>query len=158
MRTAKLVLLGAVMALVLAACSSGDDTSGAGEGSTGGGEQASNGSEIATAASDLGTILTDADGRTLYLFENDTSPESTCYQDCASSWPAFTTSGDPVAGSGIDASLLGTAERTDGTVQVTYNGHPLDYFGGDQAAGDTNGQEIGDVWYVISPEGDAVEG
>jgi predicted lipoprotein with Yx(FWY)xxD motif len=157
MRGAKLVLLGAVTVLVLAACSNGNDTSGSGGGATGSGGEQSSGAEVATATSDLGTILTDATGRTLYLFENDTSPESTCYQDCASSWPAFTTSGDPVAGSGIDASLLGTAERTDGTVQVTYNGHPLYFFGGDQAAGDTNGQEVGDVWYVVSPKGEAVE-
>ena len=43
-------------------------------------------------------------------------------------------------------------------MQVTYNGHPLYYFSGDQAPGDTNGQGIGDIWFVVSPAGDAIKG
>jgi predicted lipoprotein with Yx(FWY)xxD motif len=89
---------------------------------------------------------------------NDTDGASTCYDDCAANWPALVTDGDPVAGQGTDASLLGTTERTDGTVQVTYANQPLYFFGGDQQPGDTNGQEIGDVWYVVSPDGEPVEG
>ncbi len=158
MRGAKLFLLGAAMALVLSACSNGNDDAAGGTGSSPSpARQASGGSEVATSSSDLGTILTDKDGNTLYLFENDANGESTCYEDCASNWPAFATDGDPVAGQGADASMLGTTERTDGTVQVTYADHPLYYFGGDQQPGDTNGQEIGDVWYTISPTGEAVE-
>jgi predicted lipoprotein with Yx(FWY)xxD motif len=156
----KLLFLGSALLLTLAACSNdggGDQAGGGASPSPSGAGQASGGSEIATAASTLGTILADADGKTLYVFLNDTGSESTCYEDCAASWPAFATDGAPVAGQGIDASLLGTTERTDGTVQVTYAGHPLYYFGGDQQPGDTNGQEIGDVWYVVSPEGEPVE-
>jgi predicted lipoprotein with Yx(FWY)xxD motif len=111
---------------------------------------------IDSAESDLGTILTDADGRTLYVFLSDSEGESTCYQDCAQSWPALETEGDPVAGEGVEASLLGTAERTDGALQVTYGGSPLYYFADDAEAGETNGQGIGDVWFVISPEGEPV--
>jgi predicted lipoprotein with Yx(FWY)xxD motif len=66
------------------------------------------------------------------------------------------TTGDPVAGDGIDASKLGTTTRTDGTVQVTYNGWPLYYYVKDAQAGDVVGQGVGSVWYVISPAGEMV--
>ncbi len=56
----------------------------------------------------------------------------------------------------IDEGLLATTERTDDTIQVTYNGHPLYHFAGDEAPGDTNGQNVGDVWFVVSPEGEAL--
>jgi len=114
------------------------------------------GALVETADSDLGTIVTDSEGTTLYFFLNDTSSESTCYEQCAENWPAFATEGDPQAGEGVDASLLGTTTRTDQTVQVTYNGKPLYYFAGDQNPGDTNGQGIGDVWYVASSDGEPI--
>lgn len=114
------------------------------------------GALVESADADLGTIVTDADGRTLYFFLSDTSSESTCYEQCAENWPAFATEGDPQADTGIDASLLGTTTRTDETVQVTYNGKPLYYFAGDQNPGDTNGQGIGDVWFVASSEGEPI--
>jgi predicted lipoprotein with Yx(FWY)xxD motif len=161
MRNVKVLFVGSALMLVLAACSSdnGGDQAASGDASSPSpAEQASNGAEVQAADSSLGTILTDSDGKTLYVFLSDSGPESTCYQDCASNWPALTTDGDPAAGQGVDASLLGTTERTDGSVQVTYADHPLYHFGGDQAPGDTNGQEIGDVWYVVSPEGEPVEG
>ncbi len=114
------------------------------------------GAMVESTSSDLGTILADGEGTTLYFFLNDTSSESTCYDQCAGNWPAYATQGEPQAGSGIDTSLLGTTTRTDGTVQVTYNGKPLYYFSGDESAGDTNGQGIGDVWFVVSPAGEPI--
>jgi len=114
------------------------------------------GALVETADSDLGTIVTDSEGMTLYFFLNDTSSESTCYEECAENWPAFATEGDPQAGEGVEASLLGTTTRTDETVQVTYNGKPLYYFAGDQNPGDTNGQGIGDVWYAASSDGEPI--
>jgi predicted lipoprotein with Yx(FWY)xxD motif len=114
------------------------------------------GALVESRSSDLGTIVADAEGMTLYFFLNDTGSESTCYDDCAANWPAYATQGDPQAGTGIDASLLGTTTRTDGTVQVTYNGKPLYLFAGDESAGDTNGQGIGDVWFVVSPAGEPI--
>jgi len=121
---------------------------------TGGSDAA--GSALVISASGLGDILTDQAGNTLYLFEVDTQGEaSSCTGDCAANWPAFT---DTVTGGpGVEASLLGTAERDDGTVQVTYNGWPLYYFAGDSAPGDTNGQTIGDVWWVVDAAGDAIK-
>jgi predicted lipoprotein with Yx(FWY)xxD motif len=104
----------------------------------------------------LGKILVDSRGRSLYLFEKDTGPRSTCSGACAVAWPPFTTSGTPKAGSGANASLIATTTRTDGKDEVTYNGHPLYYYAGDSKAGDTNGQDLnqfGAPWYVVSPAG-----
>jgi predicted lipoprotein with Yx(FWY)xxD motif len=109
----------------------------------------------------LGKILVDSQGRTLYLFEKDTGTKSSCSGACASAWPPFTTSGKPKAGSGATASLVGTTTRSDGTDEVTYNGHPLYYYAGDQKAGDMNGQDLtqfGAGWYVVSPAGKKIEG
>lgn len=121
-------------------------------------EDSSRETEIEAEDSSLGTILTDSEGQTLYVFLSDADGESTCYDDCATSWPALRARGELAAGDGVDAALLGSVERTDGGQQVTYAGQPLYYFSGDEAPGDTNGQELGDVWYVVSPEGEPIEG
>ncbi|MFN8489317.1 MAG: hypothetical protein U0350_17170 [Caldilineaceae bacterium] len=104
----------------------------------------------------LGKILTDGAGRTLYLFTNDTGSTSTCSGKCAANWPAFNVD-SPKAGSGVDQALLSTSTGTDGKKQVTYNGHPLYYYIKDTKPGDTTGQGVGDVWYVVNEKGDKVE-
>ncbi|MGD0877685.1 MAG: hypothetical protein ABSA01_06005 [Anaerolineales bacterium] len=101
----------------------------------------------------LGSILVDSNGMTLYLYTKDTPNTSVCYGNCATLWPPLLTNGAPVAGTGVTASMLGTTTRTDGTVQVTYNGWPLYYFAKDKVAGDTTGEGVGSVWYVITPAG-----
>ncbi len=106
--------------------------------------------------SKLGSILTDAHGRTLYLLTKDGTNTPTCYASCAQLWPPFITSARSIAGNGVDASKLGTTMRTDGSMQVTYNGHPLYYFSQDLKAGDTNGQAYAGVWFVVSPSGEAM--
>lgn len=108
---------------------------------------------VAVADSDLGEVLVDAEGMTLYMFDPDEQGDPTCYDDCAGTWPPLVADGEPVAGDGVDAGLLGTVERTDGSTQVTYDGWPLYYFAADAAAGDTNGQGVNDVWWVMSPDG-----
>ena len=110
-------------------------------------------------STDFGPILVDGAGMSLYLFTKDTqnSGTSTCTGDCLVKWPALLTDGDPVAGEGVDETLLGTITRDDGTTQVTYNGWPLYYFAEDTAPGDTNGQGVGDVWFLVSPEGEAIQ-
>jgi predicted lipoprotein with Yx(FWY)xxD motif len=117
--------------------------------------------EAATVAvaqsAEFGSILVDDKGMTLYLFTKDTPDTTTCYDKCATNWPPLLTTGDPVAGEGVDASKLGTTQRTDGTMQVTYNGWPLYYYAKDKQAGDTTGQDVGDVWFVLSPAGDKVD-
>jgi predicted lipoprotein with Yx(FWY)xxD motif len=113
---------------------------------------------IEVASSPLGDILVDSDGMTLYMFvpDQDQNGEPTCYDDCAATWPPLEAAGEPTVGEGLDQSLLATAERTDDTTQVTYNGLPLYNFSGDEAAGDTNGQGLSDVWWVVSADGNPV--
>jgi predicted lipoprotein with Yx(FWY)xxD motif len=101
----------------------------------------------------LGTYLTDGSGKSLYLYTPDTSSASTCYGQCVAFWPALLTTGAPQAGTGATAGMLGTSPRTDGTTQVTYNGHPLYYFKGDKAAGDTSGQGKEGTWFLLTPAG-----
>ena len=113
-------------------------------------------STVMTAESDLGTILVDGEGMTLYLFTKDTQGDgkSTCEGPCLEAWPPLV--GEPTAGSGADAAKLGTIVRTDGTTQATYNGWPLYYWVEDTAPGDTKGQAVNDVWWVLDPAGDAI--
>jgi predicted lipoprotein with Yx(FWY)xxD motif len=111
---------------------------------------------VAIANSKLGKILVDGKGRTLYDFPPDKSMASTCYGACAALWPPLTTTGKPVAGHGVRASLLGTTKRKDGKLEVTYNHHPLYYFVSDQKPGQTTGQgvnQFGAPWWVISAAG-----
>ena len=115
------------------------------------------GSQAATVAVGTGGFLVDANGMTLYLFTKDTTSASTCSGGCATNWPPLTVTGQPVAGTGVDASLLGTTTRADGSIQVTYNGHPLYYYKNDHAAGDKTGQGVGGVWYVVAATGDAMK-
>jgi predicted lipoprotein with Yx(FWY)xxD motif len=115
---------------------------------------------VKTASGSLGTMLADAKGRTLYLWEADKGDKSACDGPCADAWPPLTTDGKPAAGDGVKADLLGTSKRADGTLGVTYAGHPLYYFTGDTAAGQANGQDsdaFGADWYVVSPAGSAIE-
>src|SRR5574338_1135497 len=110
-----------------------------------------------TSSADFGPILVDDKGMTLYVFEKDTPNTSNCYDKCATNWPPLLTSGNPAAGDGVEASMLGTTQRTDGTMQVTYNGWPLYFYAKDKAAGDLNGQGVGDVWFVLAPDGSEVK-
>lgn len=109
----------------------------------------------------LGMVLTDGNGRTLYLFAKDEKTESYCKTaPCTQAWPPYVTQGAPTAGSGLKASLLGTLKRDDGTTQVTYGGHPLYYFVKDTAKGQANGQKLkafGAEWYVVGADGNKVE-
>lgn len=142
--------------LLLAAC--GD---GAGEGTTtapadDGATAPSEGAGVSTASTDLGTILVDPAGMTVYVFLNDTDGESTCYDDCAGIWPAVPA--DAAISSDLDSSMFGSTTRTDGTEQLTVGGQPLYTYAPDQAPGDTTGQGIGDVWFVVGADGAVIGG
>ena len=109
----------------------------------------------------LGKILDDTHGRTLYLFKKDSGTKSACSGGCAVVWPPLRASGKPVVGTGLSASKVGATTRSDGKPQVTYNGHPLYTFTGDQNPGDTNGQGLtnfGGGWFALSPAGNQVSG
>jgi predicted lipoprotein with Yx(FWY)xxD motif len=115
---------------------------------------------IGVRTTSLGQILVDGCGRALYLFVADTSRASMCYGACAHAWPPDVTAAGAVPGPGVSQPLLGTTSRTDGTKQVTYNGHPLYYFAGDTQSGDTKGQSLpafGADWYVVSPAGSKID-
>ena len=115
---------------------------------------------VKAVSSNLGTLLTDGQGKTLYLFEKDQPGMSACVGACLGAWPAFTTTGPAQAGAGVSPSLLTTIQRSDGTTEVTYNGHPLYYYAGDSNPGDTTGQglnQFGASWYVVSPNGSKID-
>jgi predicted lipoprotein with Yx(FWY)xxD motif len=109
----------------------------------------------------LGMILVDSQGRTLYMFQKDSGMKSACFGACASDWPPLRASGKPTVSSGANASMVGTTTRSDGKPQVTYNGHPLYLYTGDQKPGDTNGEGLtafGGGWFALSPAGNQVSG
>ena len=150
------VAVAGLAALTVAACGSGGGTATALP-KTASGKPAT----VGVASSGLGRILVDSQGRTLYLFEKDSGTTSACTGACASAWPPVRANGKPTAGSGANASLLGTTARSDGARQVTYNGHPLYLFVMDKKAGDTNGQGVtafGAAWFALSAPGNQVSG
>jgi predicted lipoprotein with Yx(FWY)xxD motif len=115
--------------------------------------------KVSTAKTPLGRILVDSRGRTLYLFEKD-GKTSMCSGQCASYWPPLTTTGKPLATSGVSAKLLGTIKRAGGKLQVTYAGHPLYTFAVDKAKGQTKGEGMsafGAEWYVLGTNGSKIE-
>jgi predicted lipoprotein with Yx(FWY)xxD motif len=157
----------AAAAVLIAGCGGGGSGGYGGVGSGGGGRYAkaapstaaSAGPTVALAASKFGNILVDSRGRTLYDFVADKTTSSTCYGACASLWPPLTVSRALTPGPNVSASLLGTTKRTDGTAEVTYNGHPLYYYAGDTKPGQTTGQDInqfGALWYVLTGTGKEV--
>jgi predicted lipoprotein with Yx(FWY)xxD motif len=156
----------AAVAVLAAACASGSTSSAAAPASSAaGGASASAGSTgsgamvITTAASSAGTVLTDGSGRAVYLWVKDTGDASTCSGACAGAWPPVTSTGTPTASGGASASDLGTITRSDGTKQVTYDGHPLYYFSGDSGPGTASGQGsdgFGAKWWLVSPSGSDV--
>jgi predicted lipoprotein with Yx(FWY)xxD motif len=110
-----------------------------------------------TNTGDLGEVIVDSKGMTLYDFHKDKGTTSSCYGACAEAWPPLLTSGKPKAMGGAEASLLGTTKRKDGTVQVTYSGHPLYGFVEDKKPGETNGNDVtafGAEWYALEPNGE----
>jgi predicted lipoprotein with Yx(FWY)xxD motif len=111
---------------------------------------------ISTAQTSLGTVLVDANGRTLYLFEGDRPNTSTLSAAGRAIWPPYTSATKPRAGGGALAGQIGTIP---GSGQVTYKGHPLYYYVGDQKPGQTTGQglnQFGALWYVLSAQGSAI--
>jgi predicted lipoprotein with Yx(FWY)xxD motif len=110
---------------------------------------------ISTHAGSAGTFLTDG-GRAVYLWAKDGTNMSACTGACAQAWPPVPATGTLTATGGAQASDLGTITRSDGTKQVTYDGHALYYFVGDSAAGQTNGQgsdNFGAKWWLVAPSG-----
>jgi predicted lipoprotein with Yx(FWY)xxD motif len=107
----------------------------------------------------LGKVLATGAGMSLYLFKADKSGKSSCYGQCATYWPPLLKKGKLTAGTGLKAKLLGTTKRKNGTLQVTYAGHPLYRFKLDKKVGQVAGQGqdfFGGKWYVLSSAGAAI--
>jgi predicted lipoprotein with Yx(FWY)xxD motif len=114
---------------------------------------------ITTKTSSGGSYLTNSAGRAIYLFMADSTGKSTCDGACASAWPPVIATGQPTASGGVQASDLGTITRSDGSKQVTYDGHPLYYFVGDTGPGTIKGQGIdgfGAKWWLVAPSGSSI--
>jgi predicted lipoprotein with Yx(FWY)xxD motif len=141
----------------LSACAGGDDTPATAPSNTGS-QAAPASSDVKLATADVGNfgkIVVDGSGRTLYVFDKDTADpsKSNCDGDCAAKWPpVMAGSGTPQL-DGVDASLVGTVTRTDGTKQVTLAGLPLYLFASDSEAGEAKGQAVGGVWWVVGADG-----
>jgi len=117
---------------------------------------ATGGTTVKIGNSPLGRILVDSKGITLYDFPKDKGIVSSCYGACAALWPPLVTTGKAHAGPGVRASLLGTTKRSDGKLEVTYNGHPLYYFVSDRRPGQITGQaldQFGAPWWVLTSAG-----
>jgi predicted lipoprotein with Yx(FWY)xxD motif len=148
-----LALAALLLSVVLSACGSGEDEQ---RNQSPGGDGI-----VEVRQTSLGPVLVDGAGRTLYLFERDEAGESACDGDCARTWPpAAAVDGRPASGSpGVQRSKLGVETRSEGIGQISYDGHPLYRYSGDEKAGDTNGQgkdDFGGKWYAVSPAGDPV--
>jgi predicted lipoprotein with Yx(FWY)xxD motif len=141
-----------LVALAVAACGGGGGAATAATPRTSSGASAT----VGVANSSLGSILVNTSGRTLYLFKADVGAKSACSGACATAWPPLLATATPTAGTGLTASKLGTISRSDGSNQVTYNGHPLYLFVKDTKPGDTNGQGVtafGAAWFALTPSG-----
>ncbi len=124
---------------------------------TGGGRA---GTIVQTRTSSLGRVLTDGQGRTLYLFEADKPNLSKLSTAGLSIWPPLAATGKPQAESGALAAKLGTITGADGKPQVTYDRHPLYYYVADTKPGQTKGQalnQFGAEWYVLAPSGNKID-
>ena len=158
------------VALLVAACASGGSSSssaapagsspaaaGASSAAASGGGSGS--TVITTATSSGDTFLTDGSGRAVYLWAKDTGSTSTCTGACAGAWPPVMATGTVTAAGSAMSSELGTTTRSDGTKQVTYDGHPLYYYAGDSGAGMASGQgsdNFGAKWWLVTPSGSDV--
>jgi predicted lipoprotein with Yx(FWY)xxD motif len=150
-----LALTAVLATLAIAGCGGGGSSSSSSAASSGSGTEGTIG---ASEIEGLGSVLVDSEGMTVYDFTVDEGTMSNCYGGCEAAWPPVTTTGKPTAGAGAMASALGTTKRKDGTLQVTYKGHPLYTFTGDEGPGEANGSEAEGTWFVLDEAGTEVKG
>ena len=138
------------IALVAAACGSSGGTTGSGSSAS---PAAASSSALKTAKIGSATVLTNAKGFTLYWFVPDTATKSNCNGSCAHYWPPV--KGPATAGAGVTGTLA-TIKRADGSVQATWNGHPLYTYISDSAPGQAKGNGLnlsGGVWHEVTISG-----
>ena len=112
---------------------------------------------LKVAGSSFGKTIADRHGEALYLFDADPAGTATCYGACAKAWPPLLTKRKPTVRDPLEQALVGTTKRRDGTRQVTYNGHPLYYYVGDEPGviRCQNVAEYGGRWLIVKPNGRA---
>lgn len=101
----------------------------------------------------LGKYLIAYNGMTVYTYAKDTGSTSTCYGACATNWPPYLVGAEDNINqlqAGVTGTV-GTTMRTDGALQITYNGRPLYFYVKDTKSGDTTGQNVGGIWFVVKP-------
>jgi predicted lipoprotein with Yx(FWY)xxD motif len=159
------VALLAGAALTAAACGSSSSSSSASSGGYGSAPSSSassapaKGVSITAVKGTHGIYLAGASGRALYLWAADSGGKSSCSGACTSVWTPVITTATPVAAGAVKAAALSTITRSDGSKQVTYNGHPLYYYTADAGAGTTKGQgtnSFGAKWWLVAPSGAAI--
>lgn len=99
---------------------------------------------------ELGPYLTDSKGMTLYYFKKDSPGKSVCTGPCLEMWPSFYAKEISVPEK-LNGKDFGTITREDGEKQSTYKGYPLYYYHGDSNPGDTTGQGVSNIWFVVNP-------
>jgi predicted lipoprotein with Yx(FWY)xxD motif len=110
---------------------------------------------ITTGQSEFGTMLFNEKKQAIYIWEVEETSSAECYGNCAELWPPVLTEGSPQAAGEVDSNLLGTTKRSDGSTQVTYNGHPLYYYA-HEGPGEVECHNVathGGLWWVIQPNG-----
>lgn len=127
---------------------------------------AAGGTVVGTHSTNRGKVLANSRGFSLYMFVKDRrggagrSAKSNCYGQCAAVWPPLLTSGRPVAIKGVNSRLLGTTRRSNGKLEVTYNGYPLYTYAADSRPGNANGEgfvQFGAAWYLLRTTGQLVK-
>lgn len=169
--TLAVTALALIAALAIAGCGSSSDSTGGAYGGNAVTENAEaksppgadSGAAVLTvsSAAGVGPVVVDAKGLTVYDFHKDKGTTPSCYGACAQVWPPVLTEGDPQVGEGASAAKLGTTERKDGTIQVTYAGHPLYTYAADQKPGEAKGNDVdsfGAEWYALKASGEEAEG
>ncbi|WP_155850042.1 COG4315 family predicted lipoprotein, partial [Arthrobacter sp. H41] len=113
---------------------------------------------LGVAESEFGEIVVDAEGRTVYYFTRDEADSgvSACTGDCLVAWPPVISESETPEVDGVTGEL-GTIQTPEGQLHMTINGMPIYYFDKDLAAGDVNGQGVGEVWYVVAPDGTMIQ-
>jgi predicted lipoprotein with Yx(FWY)xxD motif/predicted small lipoprotein YifL len=171
-RAIYVLCLVAILATAIAGCGGGGATSDATTSESGGETSTSAPAESSTTSEKpkkgawgvvfgaegdpLGLILYDHSGHTLYTFSRDKGGASSCYGACAKTWPPALTEGKPKAEGEASPGKVATTKRKDGTIQLTYAGHPL-YTHASEEEPETNGNGVhsfGGNWYAIRPNGE----
>lgn len=168
--TRLLTLTSIVAGLAIAGCGGDDDDS---DSASGGSDTATTAAETTTATaapapaatgttvklgdSQYGKVLFDDEDQAIYLFDKESGPKAECYGACAEAWPPVLTEGQPRAGAGVKAELLGTTKRDDGTTQVTFNGHPLYLYAheGPNEVTCHDVEEFGGLWLAVNAAGNS---